>query len=218
MHDVEKIKVLLVHDHGILHQALCMLFEGMPDMELLDQRNGETVVQLVRQLQPDVMVIDVTMSGTDNIELSRQVLQENPGVKVVALPGKLHMHVLEQALRAGISGFVLKKSGFDEIVCAIRTVHNNRTYMCPKIKDVLANSYLSRMQTDNQPESSLLTETEYEMIRLLALGMTSKEIAMRMYISSKTVDTRRRKIMGKLGIDSLAELTKYAIRMGLTSI
>ena len=90
--------------------------------------------------------------------------------------------------------------------------------MCPKIKDALANSYLSRMQTDNQPESSLLTETEYEMIRLLSLGMTSKEIAMRMYISSKTVDTRRRKIMGKLGIDSLAELTKYAIRMGLTSI
>lgn len=90
--------------------------------------------------------------------------------------------------------------------------------MCPKIKDALANSYLSRMQTDKQPESSLLTETEYEMIRLLALGMTSKEIAMRMYISSKTVDTRRRKIMGKLEIDSLAELTKYAIRMGLTSI
>ena len=111
-----------------------------------------------------------------------------------------------------------KESGFDEIACAIRTVHENRTYMCPKIKDALANSYLSRMQTDKQPESSLLTETEYEMIRLLALGMTSKEIAMRMYISSKTVDTRRRKIMGKLGIDSLAELTKYAIRMGLTSI
>ncbi len=214
-----RIKVLLIDDHRIVCEGLHLLFESQPDMEVLGGAEvGKTIVQLAHELEPDVIVIDINMHETDNIELSRRVLNENPGVRIVALPAQLHMHVLEQAIRAGISGFVLKECGFDELARAVRAVYENRTHMCPKIKDIIANGYLSQMQADDKPGSSALTEKEYEIIRLLSLGMTSKEIALRVDISPKTVDACRRKIMYKLRINSMAELVKHAIRMGIAYI
>ena len=211
--------MLLIVDHRIVREGLRLLFESQSDMEVLDGAEiGTAVVQLARELEPDVIVIDINMRETDNIELSQRVLNEKPGIRIVALPAQLHMHVLEQAIKAGISGFVLKECCIDELARAVRAVYENQTYMCPRIKDILANGYLSRMQADNRPESSELIEREYEIIRLLSLGLTSKEIALRMDISPKTVDASRRQIMYKLRINSMAELVKHAIRMGITSI
>ena len=219
MDSSQKIKVLLVHDHGIVRQGLHELFESQPDMEVLDVvKVGENVVQLTHELKPDVIVIDVNMSETNSIELSQQILNEKPNIGIVALPLQLHMHVLEQAIRTGISGFVSLECSFDELAHAVRAVNKNQTYMCPKIRDILANGYVSHMQAEDQSESLELTEREYEIIRLLSQGMTCKQIALRMDLSSKTVDASRRKIMYKLSINSMADLVKYAIRTGITSI
>jgi DNA-binding NarL/FixJ family response regulator len=219
MRNGEKIKVLLVDEHRILCEGLRLLLDRLPDMEVLDgEQVGKNVVQLTRELKPDVVIIDLNMSETDNIEHSRRILSENPGVKIVALPTHLHVHTLEQAIRAGISGFVLKECDFDELVCAVRAVHENKTYMCRRIENILANGYLSQMRADFEQKSSSLSEREYEIIRLLSLGMTSKEIALRMEVSVKTIDASRRKILHKLKINSMAELVKHAIREGITSI
>ena len=214
-----RIKILLVNDHKIIREGLRLLFECQSDMQVLDgDEDGKSVVQLSNELEPDVIIIDVNMSGTDNIELSRQILNENPGIRIIAHPDRIHMHLLSQAIKAGISGFVLKECSFEELAHAVRTVHENGTYMCPQIKDILAEGYLSQVQLDRQGESSVLTEREYEIIRLLSLGMTSKEIALRMELSPKTVDAYRRQIMEKLEINSIAELLKFAIRSGIASV
>lgn len=215
----ENIKVLLVDEHRILCEGLCLLFERLPDWEVIDaEQIGKDVLQLIREFKPDVVVIDLNMADNDSIEYSRRILSESPQVKIVALAANLHVHTIEQAIRTGISGFVLKECDFDELVRAVTAAHENKTYMCRKIENILANGYLSQMRADREPKSSSLTEREYEIIRLLSLGMTSKEIALRMDISVKTIDASRRKILHKLRINSMAELVKHAIREGITSI
>jgi DNA-binding NarL/FixJ family response regulator len=219
MDSSQRIKVLLVHDHGIVRQGLHDLFESQPDMEVLEGgKVGENVVQLVHELKPDIIVIDVNISGSSSFELSQQILNENPNIGIVALPVQLHRHVIEQAIRAGISGFVSLECSFDKLAHAVRAVHKNRTYTCPRIRDILANGYISQMQADDQSESLALTEREYEIIQLLSQGMTCKQIALHMDVSSKTVDAGRRKIMYKLSINSMADLVKYAIHTGIISI
>lgn len=213
------IKLLLVDAHRVVCEGLRRLFDSQPDMKVLGgEETGRNVLQLARELQPDVIVIDVNMCDTDNIELCKRILGENPSIRIVALPAHLHMHTLEEAVKAGVSGFVLKECDFDELAHAVRTVYGKRTYMCSRIKEILVDGYLGQMQADNQAESSSLTYRECEIIRLLSLGRTSKEIALHMDISIKTVDAHRRKIMHKLRINSMAELVKHAIRTGITSL
>ena len=202
-----------------MREGLRLLFKGQSDTEVLETKEvSEALVQLALELKPDVVVIDINMSQVDSIELVRQILNETPGVKMVALSGQLHIYILEQAVKAGFSGFMLKECCFNELAHAVRAVHANQTYMCRQIKDILANGYLSQLRSDYQGEPSALSDKEYEIIRLLSLGMTSKEIAFRMEISSKTVDAYRRQIMNKLDINSIAELIKYAIKVGITSV
>lgn len=219
MNRSDKIKILLANDHKIIREGLSSLFMSRSDMEVLDiEENGKSVLQLSNELEPDVIIIDINTSGTDNIGLSRQILDDNSNVRIVAHSDRIHLFLLSQAIKAGITGFVLKECSFKILVRAIRTVYENGTYMCPQIKDVLANGYLSQMRSDCQGQSQSLTEREYEIIRLISLGMTSKEIALRVDISPKTVDASRRNIMDKLRINSMAELIKHAIREGITSI
>jgi len=215
----EKIKILLVDDHKIICEGLRLLFESQPDMEVLDEVEvDKTFLQLAHEPEPDVIVIGFNRPKIDNIELSRRILNEKPNIKIVAHTAHLHKHILDQAIRIGISSFVLKECGFDELARAVRAAYENRIYMCTKTKDILSNGYLSQMREEHNPESSALTERDYEIIRLLSIGMTSKEIALRMNISPKTVDACRRQIMCKLRISNIAELIKHAIQVGLTPL
>jgi len=214
-----RIRILLADDRKIMRDGLALLFESQPDMEMLDGVEvGENTARLARELEPDVIVIDFNMSATDGISLCRHIMTENPDVRIVALPARLHLYVLEQAIRAGISGFVLTECGFDELAQAVRTVCQNGTYMCSRTRDVIAGSYWNQSQVGSQPECSALTDRDYEIVRLLSLGMTSKEIALRLGLSPKTVDADRRAIMNKLKIGSMAELVKHAIRVGIASV
>lgn len=213
-----KIKVLLAHDHKIIREGLHSLFQNHQDMEVVNKEDSKSVEQQCIELEPHVVVIDINSRRTDNIGLARRVLNENPGIRIIAHAERIHMFLLNRAIKTGITGFVLKECGFNVFIDAIRTVYENGTYMCPKIKDMLANGYLNQALPGNNGESSGLTERDYEVIRLLSLGMTSKEIALRLDISSKTVDACRRNIMYKLRINSMAELIKHAIREGIASV
>jgi two-component system response regulator NreC len=212
------IKVLLANDHKIIREGLCSLFRIHSDIKALDIEDNNSVEQQCIELEPHVVVIDINSLKTDNIGLARRILNENPGIRIIAHAERIHMFLLSRAIKTGITGFVLKECGFNVFIDAVRTVSESGTYMCPKIKDILANGYLNQALPDSRGESSELTERDYEIIRLLSLGMTSKEIALRLDISSKTVDACRRNIMYKLRINSMAELIKHAIREGIASV
>ena len=207
-----KIKTLIANNHKIIREGLRVLFKSFPDIEVLNEEDEvKSIIQLSRELEPDVIIIDFNFSEIENIEMSMRILKENPNIRIIVHPERIHMHLINEAVKAGITGFVLKECSFNELICAVRTVYKNETYMCPKIRDFIANGYLNQVRSE-------LDEREYEIIQFLTTGMTSKEIALRMELSSKTVDAYRRQIMKKLKIDSIAELTKYAIRVGITSI
>jgi DNA-binding NarL/FixJ family response regulator len=219
MSDSQKIKVLLVHDQIIILQGLQVLFENQPDIEVIEQlKTRDDVYQLTHKLKPDVIITDINTSETNSVALFKQILNEKPNIRIIALPTQLHLHVLEQAIKAGISGFVSLDCSFDEFADAVRAVYKNQRYTCPKIKDILANSYVNYMHTNRQSQSLSLTDREFEIIRLLSMGLTCKKIATNMKVSTKTVDAGRRQIMRKLNLNNMAELVKHAVRTGITSI
>ncbi len=212
-----RIKILLANDHKILCEGLKLLFESKTEMKVLERENGKSLPLLSRELEPDIIIIDINIPAEDNIELSRQILAENPNIRFLAHSERIHAHLINEGIKAGITGFVLKQSGFDMLVKAVRVLYENKTYMCPHVKDIFADSWINKIRPGCRKESSDLTEREYELIRLFSQGRTSKEIGLQMELSSKTIDASRRQIMEKLKIDSFAELVKHAIRVGLTS-
>lgn len=219
MNSRKKIKILLVHGHIIVRQGLCELFTNQSDVEVVGEVDvGENVVQATDMLKPDVIVIDINMPKINVTALTCQIIDRNPRIRFVALITNPHIHIIEHAIKAGFSGFISLNCGFNELVDAVRMVNKNGRYSCPQIRDILAKSYINRMHSDSEPESLSLTDREYEIIRFLSMGMTSRKIATKMKVSFKTIDAGRRQIMRKLNIDSMAGLIKHAIRTGITSI
>jgi len=158
------------------------------------------------------------MPDLNGIEATRQILAHNPDTKVIALSMHADKRFVVQMLRAGASGYVLKNSAFGELELAIRTVLANRTYLSPKIADLIVKEYVHHLANAEPSVFSILTPRELEVLQLLSEGKTTKEIAFSLQVSVKTIETYRQQIMAKLGVHSIAELTKYAIREGLTSV
>jgi DNA-binding NarL/FixJ family response regulator len=213
------LRILLADDHRIMREGLRSLLEKQPGMEVIaEAENGRTTVQLSRELKPDVVVMDIAMPDLNGIEATRQIVAESPGVKVTALSMLSDTKFVREMLSAGASGYLLKDSAFEELGNALRTVINNQTYLSPKIAGLVVKDYLGNISTDDSSASPVLTNREREVIQLFAEGNTTKQIASCLYVSVKTIETHRKKIMDKLGLNSIAELTKYAIREGLTSL
>ncbi len=210
-------RVLLVDDHQVLREGLRALLEKQEDMEVVGEAgDGHTALQLVRDLQPDVVIMDVNMPDLDGIDATRLIAHECPKTKVLALSMYLRKTFVSEMFKSGASGYILKEDTFSEIAKAIRMVIAGERYVCSKVANLLVDEYLDR----GSPASagSSLTERETAVIRLLANGKTSKEIAAAMNASAKTIDACRRQIMRKLEFRSVAELVKYAIREGLTRL
>jgi DNA-binding NarL/FixJ family response regulator len=164
-------------------------------------------------------VIDVTMPDLNGIEATRKIIKDNPNVKVVGLSGHPDRHFVREMLKAGASAYILKQTAFDELIRAIHEVMAGRTYLSPEVTQGLVDSYVrSSPRKGENPAFATLTDREREALQLLAEGRSSKEIADKMGVSVKTVETHRRNIMEKLNLHSVAELTKYAIREGVTSL
>jgi DNA-binding NarL/FixJ family response regulator len=213
------IKIILADDHRIMREGLRALLEKEAGIEVIAEAdNGRTTVELSRELNPDVVVIDIGMPDLNGIDATRQIVSESPAVKVIALSMHSDRKFVREMLSAGASGYLLKDSAFEELGTALSTVINNQTYLSPKIADTVVKDYLGKIETKESKLSPALTKREREVLQLIAEGKTTKDIASQLYVSIKTIETHRKQIMDKVGLNSVAELTKYAIREGLTSL
>lgn len=214
-----KIRILLADDHKIMREGLRSMIEKQLDLEVVaEAEDGRTAVKLARELVPDLVVMDIAMPDLNGIEATRQIIAANPHIQVLALSMHSDKRFVVEALRAGVSGYLLKNCAFDELVLAIRKVMADQVYLGPKIADTMLRDYIRHLfQTDSTPFMDL-TPREREVLQLLSEGKSTKEIAACLEVSAKTIETYRQQIMNKLNIRSIAELTKYAIREGITSL
>jgi two-component system response regulator NreC len=213
------IKIILADDHKIVRQGLRTLLATEPDMEVVGEAdNGRTTLRLAQEKKPHVVIMDITMPDLNGIEATRQILAESPEVKVIALSMHSDSLFVLNMLKAGASGYLLKDCALEELVKAIRTVVAQKTYLSPGVSDIVLKDFVSGWSTPGSSAFSILTAREREVLQLMAEGKTTNQIAYRLCLSVKTVEAHRKQTMNKLGIHSVAELTKYAIRQGLTSL
>jgi two-component system NarL family response regulator len=211
------IRLMLVDDHLILREALREILEKAGDIAVVAEAgDGESAFDIVRCARPDIVVMDIGLPGINGIEATRRLLAENPGLRVLALSTFADRRMVTQMLEAGASGYVVKAAGAEELLRAIRAIAQGDTYLCPEIAGVMVAVVRGGVKRAGREKESL-GRRESEVLALLADGRTSPEIAARMHIATSTVEVHRRNIMRKLGLHSVAELTKYAIRQGLTS-
>jgi DNA-binding NarL/FixJ family response regulator len=208
------VGILLADDHKIIRDGLRSLLARQSDMEVVGEaEDGRTAVQLARELSPTIVVMDIAMPDLNGVEATRQLLEMKPGIKVVALSMSSDGPVVRRMFQAGAVGYLLKDCAFEELVKAIRTVLAGQTYLSPDIANVLVQC----MSSGEAVVASPLTAKEREVLQLIAEGKSTKEAAVVLTVSVKTIDTHRQHIMDKLDIHNVAELTRYAIREGLTS-
>jgi DNA-binding NarL/FixJ family response regulator len=213
------IKILIADDHKIIREGLRALIEKKPGMEVIGEvENGRKAVQLVQELLIDIIVMDIAMPDLNGIEATRQIVARAPSIKVIALSMHSDKRFVVEMLRAGASGFLLKDCAFEELIYAINAVRANRTYLSPKIADMMIKDYVRLLPMGELSVFSVLTPRQRQVLQLLSEGKGTSRIAHDLQVSVKTVETYRQQIMDKLNIHSIAELTKYAIREGLTSL
>ncbi|MGB2862185.1 MAG: response regulator transcription factor [Sedimentisphaerales bacterium] len=213
------IKVLLVDDHAIIREGLRSLLEKQSELEVIaDTDDGRKAIELVRELLPNIVIMDITMPGLNGIEATRQITAEFPDVKVIALSIYSKRRFVADMLSAGATGYILKECLFDELVQAIKAVATGGRYLSPKITDVVVSDYVKRLSATAHSPFEALKTREREVLQLVAEGKSTKQIALELHVSSKTIEANRRQIMEKLNIHSVAELTKYAVREGLTTL
>jgi len=209
------IRILLADDHQIVRDGLKTLLEKQADMQVVGEaQDGRAAVDQARALSPQVVIMDIAMPDLNGVDATRQIKGESPEVKVIALSMQSDGPIVRRMLQAGASAYMLKDCASEELVKAVRTVMRGGTYLSDGVQNVVVKQLTSPEPTTNSP----LTPKEREVLQLLAEGKTTKEIAASLFLSPKTVDTHRQHIMDKLEIRSIAELTKYAIREGLTSL
>lgn len=210
------IKILIADDHKVVREGLRTLIEKQPGMEVIaEAENGRKALKLIKKLSPDIALMDIAMPDLNGIEATRQIVAEAPSTKVIALSMHSDRQFVTRMMSAGASGYLLKDCAFEEVARAIRSVMARQIYLSPEIVSIVVKAFLRRSEPSDSM-LSVMSPREREVLQLIAEGKTTKQIALRLHISAKTVDTHRRNIMDKLDIHSIAELTKYAIREGLT--
>ena len=214
------IRILLADDHGMMREGLKLLITKQMGMDVIGEcNNGHAAVQKARELKPDVVVMDIGMPDLNGIEATRQIAQENEDIKVLALSQYSDPRMVSEMFRAGAKGFVLKDSAVEELIRAIHTVCTCRTYVSPDIAGDFVRRHVRKIGSNEEGSAfALLSDREREVLQLLAEGKSTKEIAAKLFRSGKTIETHRHNIMHKLNLHSLPELTKYAVRQGLTGL
>ncbi len=212
------ISIVLVDDHKVLRHGLSQALKGEADMEIIGQaENGYEAIKLAQELVPDVIIMDIAMPELNGIEAARQILKAYPQIKIISLSMHSNKKFIHEMFKAGASGYLLKDCEYSELIHAIRVVMQNKTYISPSITGVVIENYMMQGADDKKNAFAVLSDREREVLQLIAEGKTTKQIARMLHVSPKTVEGHRTRIMHKLDIDSIANLTKYAIREGLTS-
>jgi DNA-binding NarL/FixJ family response regulator len=213
------IRIILADDHKIMRDGLRALLEKESGMEVIaEAQNGRKALQLAREASPDVVIMDIGMPDLNGIEATRRIVSDVPGVKVIGLSMHSDRRFVAGMLSAGASGYLLKDCAFEELSFAVRAVVVGQTYLSPRVAGIVVEDYVRSLSKTKGSPSSPLTDREREVLQLLTEGKTTKQIALDLDVSVKTVEVHRGQVMKKLGIGSIAELTKYAIREGLTSL
>jgi DNA-binding NarL/FixJ family response regulator len=213
------INLILVDDHQVVREGLRSLFAQEQNITIVaEASDGESAIRLALEKKPDIVLMDIRMRGIDGREATRRIVAENPAIKVIALSLHHEQRMVLDMLEAGASGYLLKDCAFQEVILAIRTVASNALYLNPKLATPFLKAYLSGRLRENSSKLAALTPQEREVLRLVSEGKSSKDAAVLMSVSSRTVDAYRQQLMDKLDIHNVADLTKFAVREGLTSI
>lgn len=207
------IRVLVVDDHAIVREGICSLLARHRDIQVIGQADdGQRAIELVSQMSPDIVLMDIQMPGMNGLEATREIHRRFPSIRILVLTQYENKEYVLPLLRAGAVGYIPKSARAHELVEAIRTVYTEGAYLPPRITQTVVTS-LSEFSAS--PANAPLTEREIQVLRLVAEGLNSREIAERLNISVKTVDTHRANIMDKLGVHNTAELIKVAIQRGI---
>lgn len=213
------VSILLVDDHAIIRQGLATLIDQQIDMKVAGHAaSGRQAIKMAMELKPDIVVMDVSMPDLNGMDATQHILKQVPETKIIALSIHSHRRYIVGMLRAGASGYLIKDCVFDELLTAINMVLKNHIYLSDKIRDLVLKDYILNIKINDSLKSCPLTEREKIVIQMIAEGATTREIASRLDLSISTVETHRRHILDKLNVSSVAELTKYAISEGLTSM
>lgn len=217
-----KIRVLVADDQHLVRSGIATMIRLQPDMALVGEaEDGRVAAEMARKLSPDVVLMDVTMPGLNGIDATRAITSEAADPrppKVIALSSHSDRRFVADVLKAGASGYVVKDAAFEDLVRAIRTVAAGQVYLSPQVAGGVVDDHRRWVPESGSPEFAALTPRERQVLQLMAEGKSTKVIATTLYVGKKTVDTHRANIMAKLKVDNVADLVKYAIREGLTSV
>lgn len=213
-----QIRVLLADDHEMMRAGLRAILEQHRIPVVGEAADGRTAVKMALELSPEVALMDISMPELNGIEAARQIVNSGVGTRIVMLSMHADRHYVVDSLRAGASGYLLKTSAAGELMLALEAIGRGDTYLSPRVAEVVVDSYVRNPDRQEADAPDVLTAREREVLQLLAEGKTSKEIGADLHITPKTVETHRAQVSRKLGIRSVALLTKYAVRAGLTQL
>jgi len=212
-------RIILVDNHQIMRDGLRFMLEKFPNLTVVGEAdNGRAGVSLTKELVPDVVIMDITMPDLNGIDATRQIKKLIPQTRVIALSMHSDRKYVIRMLQAGASGYVIKDSAFEELSRAIATTLRGQTYLSPEITGEVLRDLMAVPTLNNDQAAFPLTPKERQVLQLIAEGWTTKEIAAQQGVSVKTIETHRRQLMAKLNAKSVADLTKFAIQEGLTSL
>ncbi len=219
-HDRSAItRILLVDDHRLFRSGLHSLLAKQPNIEIIGEaEDGVSAVRLAQELAPDIVLMDISMPKLNGIEATRQILSQNAAIRVIVLSMHADRRFVIEALKAGACGYLLKDSAIEEVLNAVGVIVSNQVYLSRRITNIVVKDYILMAGKTGPTVYTLLSAREREVLQLLAEGRNTKEIASHLNVSVKTVETHRKQVMDKLGLHTIAELTKYAIREGLTEL
>ena len=211
----KQVRVLLADDHKLVRAGFRAMLDSLGDVEIVGETgDGREALELIRQHRPDVALLDITMPSLTGLEVAARVANEMQNVRIIILSMHTTEDYIARAVRAGVSGYLLKNADPVELELALRAAVNGQMYMSPTVSKQLVEDYLRRMGPDAGPEEQL-TARQREILQLIAEGKSTKDIAVTLDLSIKTVETHRKDLMDRLGIHDVAGLVRYAIRAGI---
>jgi DNA-binding NarL/FixJ family response regulator len=213
------MNIIIADDHKIVREGLKNLLEKQSNTKVVAETSeGLEAVRLVQEHSPDLVILDISMPGLNGLGAAKRIREIYPAARIIMLSMHADRRYVLEALKAGANGYLLKDSAFEELILAIKMVFSDKIYLSPDITDVLAREYVTTQGNRNDGAFSLLSQREREVLQMLAEGKSTKDTAEKLSLSVKTVETHRQQVMQKLNLHSIAELTKYAIREGLTAL
>lgn len=218
---MRKLRILVADDHEIVRRGLVALIKGNPDWEVCAEcDDGRRAVDKASELKPDIVVLDIGMPVLNGLEATRQILKDNPNIKVLILTITDADQVVQAVLDAGARGFILKSDAVRDLMMAVDALQHNRTFFTARVAEMVLSRYRAKTGLSVKPdlEMTKLTPREREVVQLLAEGKSSKEVACHLNLSVKTAETHRSNIMRKLGLHSVSELVLYAVRNNIIQV